>query len=117
MAMRDRNARGDQPARGNRTFSLARTYTHIGEGKRERGNLLHIYIAIHAHTAVHGRVLKRQETPGSPTRSKGPSGRRVYRKGRKERRKKDDHVRFSRSARAAPFAKRLSKLLDGCIHT
>lgn len=37
---------------------------------------------------VHGRVLKRQETPRSPTRSKGSSGRRVHRKGRKERRKK-----------------------------
>lgn len=37
--------------------------------------------------------------------------------GEKRTEKKDDHVRFSRCARAVPFAERLSKLLDSCIHT
>lgn len=51
----------------------------------EKGEAL---LSISCARTVHGRVLKRQETPGSPTRSKGSSGRRVHRKGRKERRKK-----------------------------
>lgn len=38
--------------------------------------------------------------------------------GREKRtEKKDDHVRFSRSARAVPFAERLSKLLDVVTYT
>lgn len=59
------------------TFSIAYAW-------REREALF----SISCTSTVHGRVLKRQETPRSPTRSKGSSGRRVHRKGRKERRKK-----------------------------
>lgn len=65
---------------GNRTFSVA--YAWI---RGEKGEAL---LSISCARTVHGRVLKRQETPRSPTRSKESSGRRVNRKGRKERRKK-----------------------------
>ena len=54
--MRDRKARADQPVRGNRTFSLARTYTHRGREKRKRKSFPHISRYTRTHRAARSRI-------------------------------------------------------------